>query len=163
MTQHKTLVALLVALALAAGACGSNQGGTSGESNQAGGPKLDEKSNPFGGPIPRTKPYPVFVSSELTVGPNRFLLGLLNNNDAPIGDPSIGVHVNFFDLAKSATKPVFGSDLKFLWAVRNQRGLYVTNTRFKNPGAWGAQVIIKGPKIDVSVKGSFTVKRNSST
>jgi hypothetical protein len=107
--------------------------------------------------------YPVFVSSELVTGPNRFLLGLLDANDAPIGDPGINVEVAFFDLEESATKPASRSKMDFLWAVPGERGLYVTKASFDEPGEWGAEVTMTGEGIDVSVKGTFEVTNESST
>ncbi len=107
--------------------------------------------------------YPVFISSELVTGKNRFLLGLLDRNDAPIGDPRIQVHVSFYDLAKSATKAVAQADMDFIWAVRGERGLYVTETTFDRAGEWGAEVTMTGGGLDESVKATFEVVEESST
>ena len=107
--------------------------------------------------------YPVIVSSELVTGRNRFLLGLLDDNDAPIGDPGIRVSVAFYDLAESTTEPVSQTEMDFLWAVEGERGLYVTEATFDRPGEWGAEVNMTGQGLDESVKATFEVKPESST
>jgi hypothetical protein len=157
--RRTTFVVLIVAISLFTAACGgaSSEEGTPSGSGEAG---IGE----FAGPVPSdAKAYPVQVSSELTVGDNRFLVGLLDGNDAPIGDPSIDVRIDFYDLEESATKPVSGSNMDFIWAVPNRRGLYVTNATFDHAGKWGTEVTITGQGLDESIKSSFQVKQESST
>ncbi|MGH2735293.1 MAG: TlpA family protein disulfide reductase [Actinomycetota bacterium] len=156
MASRTKLLALLLTFALAA-ACGGDSQNTNGESS--GGDSTQEFNESFAG----AKAYPVFVSSELTVGSNRFLIGLLDDNDAPIGDPGIDVEIAFYDLARSDTEPVSRQDMGFIWAVPKQRGLYVTRATFDRAGKWGAEVNITGGDLDESVKGNFTVKESGTT
>lgn len=147
----------LVALFLAA-ACGG------GSDNPSGAAESSEGVESFNEQIPPdAAAYPVFVSSELAVGENRFLIGLLDDNDAPIGDPSIDVSIAFYDLDSSATEPVAEKTMDFLEAVPGERGLYVTEATFEHAGKWGAEVTMKGGSLDESVKGNFEVLESTST
>jgi hypothetical protein len=155
MAFRTRLLVSLLTCALVAAACG---GDSADRAAQSGGSADD-----FEEPFTDAQAYPVFASSELTVGSNRFLIGLLDDNDAPIGDPGIDVEVAFYNLQQSSSEPVSRRDMDFIWAVRNQRGLYVTTAKFERAGKWGAEVNITGNGIDEAVKGSFTVKPSSST
>src|SRR5688572_29963759 len=94
MTRRKSLVLwLLTAFALAVAACG-------GESAEPSEPSAGSPE-PFNTPYKDAKAFPVFISSEIVVGENRFLVGLLDDHDAPIGVPAIDVHISFFDLRES--------------------------------------------------------------
>lgn len=151
----------LFALALGALCLMAACDGGSGEPREA-----RESADPaasFEQPPTDAEAYPVFVSSELAVGENRFLLGLLDDGDAPIGDPSIDVSVAFYDLETSATKPVDETPMDFLESIPGERGLYVTEATFDHAGKWGAEVTITGPGLDESVKGSFEVKESTTT
>ena len=127
-TKRLRLLALaLVALWLVA-ACD----GGSGEPPDA--EKDQDATESFEQPPTDAAAYPVFVSSELAVGENRFLVGLLDDNDAPIGDPSIEVSVAFYDLQRSATEPVDETRMDFLESIPGERGLYVTEATFDQAG-----------------------------
>lgn len=107
--------------------------------------------------------YPVFVSSEIVVGENRFLMGLLNDQDAPIGSPKIDVSIDFFDLDESQSTPASSSDLGFIWIDKPYRGLYQETVSFPSAGRWGAEVAIRGQGIDETLKAGFEVSKESST
>ncbi|MBA3349479.1 MAG: hypothetical protein H0T12_02875, partial [Actinobacteria bacterium] len=110
------------------------------------------------------KAYPVFVSSEIVVGRNRFLVGLLSGeNDAPIASPRIDMSISFFDLDKSARKPTTTEKMDFVWTQKPRTGLYVNEVTFDSPGKWGAEVRLDGARMDETVRASFSVGRQSST
>jgi hypothetical protein len=147
-------VVVLAALGLLAGACGSDGGG-----NDRGGNSGSDKD--FSGPIGDVEAYPVLASSEIVVGANRFLIGLLDSNDAPIGTPGIDVDVTFYDLSSSTPEPVDTTGTKFIWSVRGRRGIYVTTASFDHSGKWGAEVAIKGEGIDETVPLGFDVRKKA--
>ena len=141
------------ALVLALTSCGGS--GSSGD-----GPP---KPSAFRTPYVDDKVYPVFVSSEVTVGKNRFLVGLLNDQDAPIGSPDIDMHIEFFDLERSSREPVTGTDMRWVWTDKPRLGLYASNVSFDEPGKWGAEVSVEGEHLDATVRGSFEVREHGST
>jgi hypothetical protein len=158
MSSRKVLrLWALIIVALISTACGEDSSKTGSE-----GPGPDDTES-FGGPFTDVEAYPVFISSEVVVGDNRFLLGLLDDNDAPIGTPDIDVAVAFFDLEVSNQKPVTTTDTDFIWSVPRRRGVYVTSASFSHPGEWGAEVRISGDGISENVRTSFEVLEEGST
>ena len=146
-------IGIAVGVFLGASACG-------GEESASGPPS---RPSAFETPYVNDEVYPVFVSSELTVGPNRFLVGLLNDEDAPIGSPRVDVHVSFFRLDDSTTDPVTSTNMHWVWVTRPYSGLYASDVRFDEPGQWGAEVKVKGPNLAATVRGSFDIREQSST
>ena len=146
-----TLCALVAVVLLAA--CGSDGGNGSSDAN----------TSSFSTPFNDTDAYPVFISSEIVVGDNRFLLGLLDRNDAPIGKPDINVQVSFYDLQATGKQITQTKDMDFIWSTPGQRGVYVTDATFTHPGKWGAEVSIKGDGLDETIRSSFDVAKNSVT
>lgn len=150
----RKLSLLVVALLLSA-ACGSEEPGA----NAGGGP-----SGGFDDPIPAdVDAYPVLVSSEVVVGENRFLIGVLNGEDAPIGSPAIEVAADFFFLDESSNEAVTSADFEFIETVPGERGLYVGYVEFPDPGSWGAEVSITGDGIDERLKVAFDVLESGTT
>jgi hypothetical protein len=103
------------------------------------------------------------VSSEIVVGSNRFLVGLLNDEDAPIGSPDISVETRFFNLDESSQEPVSSAQLSYLETIPGERGLYVGTVEFDAAGKWGAEVDIAGPELEETVRTSFDVKQEGTT
>lgn len=148
------LIALLVIALVALAACG---GEDPSESSDEG------TGSRFGGAFADAEAYPVFASSEVVVGENRFLVGLLDSNDAPIGSPDIAMHIEFYDLAESETEPVFGTDLEFIETIPGGRGLYMTMAEFDSAGTWGAEVSVTGDGLDETVNAAFDVADTGTT
>lgn len=150
-------IALLAILLLAA--CGS---GGSDESDAPGVamPEATSFDAPIGSDV---KAYPVVVSAEIVVGKNRFLVGLLNDEDAPIGSPDIELRARFFDLDASATEPATEAELGYIETIPGERGLYVGHVTFDSAGRWGAEVDISGDGIDETVRTRFEVLEEGST
>ncbi|MBA3430921.1 MAG: hypothetical protein H0U16_05510 [Actinobacteria bacterium] len=160
--MKRLFVSLVAAFVLAACGGGGDDDGDAGGGDD--GPSRTSARESFQQPFTDVKAYPVFVSSEVTVGENRFLVGLLSGrNDAPIASPDIEVSIDFFDLEQSAERPVDSRTTDFLWTVKPRTGLYVTDIAFDSPGRWGAEVSIDGPKLDETVKASFDVMEEATT
>lgn len=154
--NRRRLVAISVSFLILA-ACGSGDGGSSP------GAQRETASESFDQAYDDVAAYPVFASSEIVVGRNRFLVGLLDADDAPIGSPKIDVQIDFYDLERSDEEPVAHADTRFLYTVPGERGLYVAYATFDRPGDWGAEVTIAGDGIDESVRGTFEVRKQAST
>ncbi|MGH2701661.1 MAG: FixH family protein [Actinomycetota bacterium] len=154
-TRSRTF-ALVVLAALLLVAC---SGGTEEPNNETSESAAKDFSEPFGD----ADVYPVFVSSELTVGSNRFIIGLLDGNDAPVNDPEIDVSVDFYDLKEPEARPSGSAEFTYVESVPGKRGVYVSTVEFDAPGKWGAEVHLTGGGVDESLRGSFDVKEDSST
>jgi hypothetical protein len=147
-------ICLVFAAVLALAACGGN-GDTGGSA--------DPTPSSFDAPFAGAKAYPVFASSEIVVGENRFLVGILNEDDAPIGSAGIEVSLDFYELLTSESEPVFSAETEYLETVPGERGLYLALVTFPRAGKWGAEVKIVGEGLDESVKAGFTVKKEGTT
>lgn len=134
----KVLAAAVAALFLVA--CGTDEPAA---------PNDDAAVDGFDEPISAdAEAYPVLVSSEIVVGDNRFLIGVLNGEDAPIGSPEIDVSAEFFLLEQSSTMPVTSAEFEFVESVPGERGFFVGHVTFPDPGEWGAEVSITADGID---------------
>ena len=149
----KRLAGLVLCVAIGLTACG----GEDPPSDKAG------AGSRFGGPFADAKAYPVFASTEIVVGTNRFLVGLLDDNDAPIGSADIDMHIEFYDRARSETEPVFGADMEFIETIPGERGLYMTTADFDSAGKWGAEVTVTGDGLDETVNAAFDVAPKGTT
>lgn len=148
------LLALSILALLGFAACGGSD---------APDPDAGATGSRFGGAFADAEAYPVFASSEVVVGENRFLVGLLDSNDAPIGSADIDMHIEFYDLAVSETEPVFGTDMEFIETIPGARGLYMTTATFESAGSWGAEVTVTGDGLDETVNAAFDVAPEGTT
>ena len=155
----RRLLATLLLIPVALAACGGegDDPAGSGKSDAAG------CVEPFTGAFEDVEAYPIFASTEVVVGTNRLLVGILNENDAPIGSPDVDVHIQFFDLTDCPEEPAGEADMKFFYSIPETVGLYRTEARFDSPGTWGAEVSISGDGVDETVKASFEVQEESSS
>ncbi|MBA2726100.1 MAG: hypothetical protein H0U53_08930 [Actinobacteria bacterium] len=105
--------------------------------------------------------YPIFISSEVVVAPNRFLIGVLDENDAPIGAPDLDVSIAFEPAGEGTS--IASSPMEFLETVPGQRGVYVSTPEFDAKGEWAATVDISGKGIDESITQPFEVAAEGTT
>jgi hypothetical protein len=152
---NRLLGCALVAMAFVTGACG---GGDDDVSAPSGG-----GASSFATPFRDNEVYPLFVSSEVSVGTNRFLVGLLDDQDAPAGSPRIDMNIAFYELERSTTDPASRAHMRWVWIDKPYVGLYAGHVRFPNPGRWGAEVRVSGGGIAETVRSSFEVRSRTST
>ncbi|MFN2488593.1 MAG: TlpA family protein disulfide reductase [Actinomycetota bacterium] len=148
----RTGIALALTLLLVGPACGAGSSG----SNEPG-------PSSFATPFGDDRIYPRFVSSEVAVGENRFLVGLFNDKDAPVGSPKIDMHIQFFDLDRSSEDPVSETDMDWVWITKPYVGLYQSDVTFPNAGRWGAEVTVSSKNLDETVRSSFDVRSDTFT
>ncbi|HVF54283.1 MAG TPA: hypothetical protein VNC78_11870 [Actinomycetota bacterium] len=156
--MKKTTVLAITFLMLVLGACADDPKPDSAKQSTA--PRGKESFNQsFAG----AKAYPVLASSEVVVGPNRFLVGLLNDEDAPIGSPDIKVYLSFFELDSDTERAAFVAGTEFIETLPGGRGLYVAQAEFTSAGTWGLEAHIVGEGIDETLRASFDVLKSSKT
>lgn len=156
MIGNKRMTVLAVLLGLVAAACGG------GGDEPGGSDSANACRKPFEGAYTDVQAYPVFASTQVAVGENRFLVGLNNSNDAPIGGPEIDLKIKFYNLNSCPAEPASTEDMEFMWSIKPVVGYYRTQATFDEPGLWGAEVTASGP-FQESVKGSFKVLPETST
>lgn len=149
--------ALALALIAASTACGGSAGDAGGR--QDGSNAWPETVTASGGDV-----VPVLASSDVAVGPQRFLLSLLDAKQEPAADPKTRVDVAFYDLARSRTKPVTSARARFFWALKGERGLYGVPVDFERAGKWGVAVTVRRPgKRTTTSRVRFDVSEKSQT
>jgi hypothetical protein len=137
-----------LALALAAAACGGGAASTapSGPSGSGSAACQTAPSDPddlagWGPPATAPAVYPtiIAVAGQLACGPTRLLFTITDATGRPIGSPDRSVKLDLFDLAQDPTKPIASVDGTFVWAIKDQRGIYYANVDFPEAGRYGAQ------------------------
>jgi hypothetical protein len=167
MRSPLRIVAVL-AIAVLAGACGSSTAspsrtpGPPPASGSTGCSAAADPGTPAGWGQPTTKPsvVPVLInaSAELTCGPNRLLFSFLDAaSNAPVGKPDRTASVAIFDLARDPAKPVATADGTFIWAIVNERGIYVANVSFPEAGVWGAEFTTAVGGVAEKIRMTFQV------
>jgi hypothetical protein len=130
---------------------------------------------------------PVIATTELVVGPNRFVLGVFDQERRPIVDAK--VHLTFFELAGATATPKFEADAVSRVPARDAGlteevvhthadgsrhvhlnasddiGVYTTNVNFDKAGDWGVEVAVdsEDPKLKESARIRFNVIDQSVT
>jgi hypothetical protein len=122
---------------------------------------------PAGGPVAaqdRPAIIPILASSELAVGPNRFLFSLTDPAGAPLAAPDVAVHLRFYDDEADPEAVAFEADARFLWAIENVRGLYAADVAFPGAGRWGTRFDATFPDgRQETVRADYDVWETTST
>jgi hypothetical protein len=110
-------------------------------SQASGGPTSAQASPPF---------IPQIISSETIVGANRLLFGILDpSGTQTIASPDLKMKVAFAPADGSSgsggssapppvASPVLSTAATFIWAIPNERGVYVADVTFPAAGVWTA-------------------------
>jgi hypothetical protein len=149
MNVRTRIVAVLIALAFA--------GCTASTAK----PNSDVISKPTASP--GAKAIPVIASSEILVGQNRFLVGLLNRNGAPIGTPHTQMKIAFFDPKQSDSTPVSTISTRFIWGLKPAVGFYEGRAHFDHAGTYEAAFTLSGGGFDETNRQKFSVVTQGST
>lgn len=138
--RHGPLLAPLLAMAVAATACGAATG--SPVATSSAGAVVSYPGWPATGAILGSPDLvPIIISSETVVGHNRLLITVADSSQALIAAPDLPVDLRFFDLAADPGTPVDDLHGAFQWLVQPTKGLYVANVEFSHAGAWGLEVV----------------------
>jgi hypothetical protein len=141
-----TIVTLVVA------ACGPGTGASPTPTSPP--PSTGQSASPAGGV------FPVPVSGELGVGPNRILFSFTDGAGTPIGAPDRSAAVHF---TGPGGESVDAPDGTFIWAIEDVAGVYVTQATFPVAGAWTAEYTTEAPgSPSQTIPFSFDVRADSS-
>jgi hypothetical protein len=107
---------------------------------------------------------PILSSSELAVGPNRFLFSLTDPGGVPLAAPGVTVHLRFYDDGADPEAVVSETDARFLWAIEDVRGLYAADVEFPRAGRWGTRFDATFPDgRQETVRADYDVWETTST
>src|SRR6185503_5848099 len=79
------------------------------------------------------------ISAGLVCGENRVLFTIVDNT-GPIGAPDRTAKATFYNLGRDPSKAIASADGTFIWAIENERGIYVVNVAFPEAGTYGMEV-----------------------
>jgi hypothetical protein len=88
---------------------------------------------------PSVIPVPIANPGELVCGPNRFLFSFVDPSGRPVGSPDRTASLAVYDLARDPATPITTVQGTFIWAIQDERGIYVANVTFPEAGRYGAE------------------------
>jgi hypothetical protein len=154
MHRLPKILAALAAASLALAACSSGSPApaslTPASSGAAGAcPTAAKPAEPPGWGQPASPPpvIPILIAQpgELVCGPNRVLFSFVDGSGRPLGSPDRAASLAVYDLAKDPATPTATVDGTFVWAIQDERGVYVANVSFAEAGEYGAEFRTTGP------------------
>ncbi len=105
---------------------------------------------------------PVLPKSDLAIGHNRFVLGILDSANRPITDARL--HLRFYTLNGTEATLQSERDPEFRGEGLGERGVYVTSVEFTKSGHWGVEVQATRPQGALPVaRVAFEVQDKSRT
>jgi hypothetical protein len=175
-TSHRQVVrwirrlrAAWVLVAMVAGACSSANAPAQTAASatapaNACAPSVGANGTAYPGwPIgPAADLIPVLVSSQLVVGPNRFLLTVVDTQNKLVAAPTVGVDLRFFNLAHDPATAASSTTGTYMDSG-NGSGLYRASVSFSCSGDWGVVVAVHRPVGDSTVRVTFSVLPASTT
>lgn len=156
--------AMLLMLAVSAGCASASQSPAPAQSAPPASPEQGYPGWPgSGGTVGGSELVPVVISSDLAVGPNRFLFYLLDRENALVAAPEIEAHLRFFDLAADPTTPTEETDGRFFWTIEDELGSYAASVEFGRAGDWGVEITVSRPdEPETTARVLFPVRAESA-
>ena len=99
---------------------------------------------------------PIPGNSELVIGPNRFAMALLNEDNSPILDEDVFLRFFFGEELKSEQQAIF------IYAIPDANGFYTANVDFDAAGQWTVEVVLTQDGEETLVTFSFPVLEESA-
>lgn len=150
--RHVGLIAVLLAVWVAAGA--STQESPDVQAPMPAQTELHREAHGHAHPAPGQSGdalQVVLVASELTLGPNRFAVGLFGADGSVVREAE--VHVHYFDLSEpQAPRLESEADAVPLQTPDGATTIFAHERRFARAGNWGAEVQARFPDGTVAVK-----------
>lgn len=85
---------------------------------------------------------PVPISTEISVGQNRFLVNLLDaSTNASVASADHPVQLKLYYLAVDATNPVVSADAVYMTTIPQLPGLYRATVNLPSAGEWGLEAV----------------------
>lgn len=97
---------------------------------------------------------PIPANTELVVGPNRFAMGLIDEDNTPIlDDPDTSVRLAFY----YEDKLEFATNATFTWAIPDVNGFWTANIEFDSAGEWKGEAFVTRAEESELVRFAFDV------
>lgn len=107
---------------------------------------------------------PIFVSTEIVPGRNRFLFSLTDGQRNLIASPDLNVQLELFSREGDQGTKLADVPAEFLWAIEGERGLYVAYPEFPSAGRYGFRFLAnrEGEPV-MTVLADFDVAAEATT
>jgi hypothetical protein len=94
-------------------------------------------------------------------GPNRVLFTLVDATGRPVGSPDKSVRVAIYNHGRDPGTPIAAVDGTFVWAIENERGIYIAEVSFPEAGRYGAAFTTGGAGQAAELRLTFDVRPGS--
>ena len=106
----------------------------------------------------------IVISTDLAVGANRVIFGLVDREGMPVRAPEAQVKAAYLLPGQEATEVRNSATAKFMRWPAGSQGVFATNLKLDTAGPWQLQVNTLGAdRGQVEAVGSFRVKEKSDT
>jgi len=172
---HRSLLAVVAALALVVAACGPPDGTTSPSApSPAASPVAGAcpttpapQGTPEGWDVAAQRPsvFPQIINpvGSMACGRTRLMFSFIDEQNVPVVNLDQSVEVALFDLGADPATPVLGGIATFIWAIEPTVGVYVFDADFPTAGTWGAQfTLTTGDSAPEFIRVGFDVQPDAA-
>jgi len=169
-------LAAIAALSLLLAACSSGGGSTASSAPGSPGPSGSAEVLCERAPDPTTLPdswntasqspsvIPFIVTNRIVCGEARIVFLFLDDAQRVVSSPDRTATVAFYDLATDPETPVTTAESEFVWAIPDERGMYVVNADLPHAGMWGAEITTEAPQVPTEkIRMTFEVADSTPT
>jgi hypothetical protein len=106
---------------------------------------------------------PNLITSPITCGPNRVLFSFIDDDLRPIAAPDRSASLAIYDLGRDPESAIATVQGEFIWAIEDERGVYVADLSVPSSGLYGAEFVTAsagGPS--ETIRMTFDVQPTSS-
>ena len=108
---------------------------------------------------------PLIVTNRIVCGEARIVFLFLDGQQRVVSSPDRTASVAFYNLARDAENPALAAeDAEFVWAIPDERGMYVVNAELPEAGIWGAEITTEAPEAETeTIRMTFEVADSTPT
>ena len=107
---------------------------------------------------------PFIVTNRIVCGQARIVFLFLDDAQRVVSSPDRTATVAFYDLASNPDTPVSTAEGEFVWAIPDERGMYVVNVDLPHAGIWGAEFTTEAPQVPTEkIRMTFEVVDSTPT
>ena len=107
---------------------------------------------------------PFIVTNRIVCGQARIVFLFLDDAQRVVSSPDRTATVAFYDLATDPETPVTTAESEFVWAIPDERGMYVVNADLPHAGIWGAEITTEAPQVPTEkIRMTFEVADSTPT